>query len=113
MLFCLLLQHCKDKVKPKIESFGEKGEMAYQLAKERLKHKFGYLCIVADICKQQLRDAQQVKTNDLTSLKSFSELLEKTYATLKNLQELCSLNTLDFMTRVVNKLPFDMRRPWV
>ena len=110
MLFCLLLQHCAHKVKLKIEYFGERDEVAYELAKNKLKREFGRPCITADLCEQQLRDASQVKANDSASLKSFSELLERTNITLQNLQEQGSVNSLDFMTKLVNKLPFDMRK---
>ena len=114
MLFCMLLQHCEDNVKSMIEYFGEKDDdQAYQLAKEKLKHEFGRPCIIADICEQQLRDASQVKSNDTTSLKSFSELLEKTFTTLQNLNELSSVNSLDAISKLVSKLPFDMRKRWV
>ena len=92
MLFCLLLQHFADKVKLKIEYLGERGKVAYELAENKLKREFGRPCIIADLCKQQLRDASQVKANHLDSLKSFSELLETTNITLQNLQEQGSLN---------------------
>ena len=113
MLFCLLLQHCANKVKFKMECLGERGEVAYELAKNKLKREFGRPCIIADLCEQQLRDASQVKANDSASLKSFSELLEKTTITLQNLQEQGSVYSLDFMTKLVNKLPFDMQKRWV
>ena len=89
MLFCLRLQHCEDNVKSIIEYFAEKdNDEAYQLAKDELKREFGRLCIIADICKQQLRDAPQAKSNDSRSLESFCELLEKTFTTLQKLDEL-------------------------
>ena len=59
MLFCLLLQHCEDRVRLKIEHFGERDEQAYELAKERLKREFGTSCIIADLCEQQFKDAPQ------------------------------------------------------
>ena len=73
-----MLQHCADEVKVKIEYFGERGEVVHEL-----KREFGRSCAIADLCEQQLRDARQVKANDSASLKSFSELLEKTNITLK------------------------------
>ena len=54
-----------------------------------------------------------MNANDSASLKSFSELLERTNITLQNLREQGSVNSLDFMTKLVNKLPFDMRTRWV
>ena len=41
MLFSLLLQHCEDKIKPKIEHYAERGASAYGLAKERLHREYG------------------------------------------------------------------------
>ena len=104
MLFCLLSQHCADKVSFKIEYCGEMGEEAFELAKNKLKREFGRSCIIADLCEQQLRDAWQVKANDTASLKLFSELLERTNITLQNLQEQRNANSLDFTTKLVNKL---------
>ena len=49
MLFCLLLQHCGDKIKESIEHFSEKGDLAYALAKSKLQCDFGRPCIIADI----------------------------------------------------------------
>ena len=40
LLFCLLLQHCADKVKLKILYFGERGKVVYELAKNKPKHEF-------------------------------------------------------------------------
>ena len=57
MLFCLLSQHCAGKVRFKIEYCGEMGEVAFELAKNKLKREFGRPCIIADLCQQQLRDA--------------------------------------------------------
>ena len=35
-LFCLLVQHCTNPIKDKIKHVSEKGELCYQLAKQRL-----------------------------------------------------------------------------
>ena len=113
MLFCLLLQHCESNVRDKIEHFSGRGSMAYTLAKERPYQEYGRPCIIADICEQTLLQAPQVKANNPAALKSYSELLERMHGTLANVCEMGSLNSLDSMTKLVNKLPFDMRRRWV
>ena len=113
MLFCLLLQHCESNVKDKIEHFSERGSMAYTLAKERLYQEYWRPCIIADICEQTLLQAPPVKANNPAALKSYSELLERMHGTLTNVCKMGSLNSLDSMTKLVNKLPFDMRRRWV
>ena len=113
MLFCLLLQHCESNVEDKIEYFSERGSMAYTLAKERSYQEYGRSCIIADICEQTLLQAPQVKGNNSSVIKSYFELLESMHGTLTNVCKMGSLNSVDSMTKLVNKLPFDTRRCWV
>ena len=113
MLFCLLLQHCKSNVRDKIKDFSERDSIAYTLAKERLYQEYGRPCIIADIYEQTLLQAPQVKANNPAALKSYSELLKRMRGTLTNVCKTASLYSLDSMTKLVNKLPFDMRRRWV
>ena len=113
MLFCLLLQHCEASVKERIEYFSEKGNSAYKLAKAKLRNEYGRPCIIADICEQKLKNAPQIKGSDPASIKVFSDLLERTQITLQSLQVFGSLNSLDTMTKLIMKLPFDLRRKWV
>ena len=47
------------------------------MARNRLEREFGQPCIIAEACKQRLKDSSAVKSNDLESLKEFSELIEK------------------------------------
>ena len=109
MLFCLLLQHCEERVKPKIDHYVGRGEMAYRLAKTKLQQEYGRECVIADISEQEIKEASQVKANDLESFKRFSETLEKTLVTLQNLSSFGSVNSLDSMTKLI-KLPFELRR---
>ena len=109
MLFCLLLQHCEERVKPKIDHYVGRGEMAYRLAKTKLQQEYGRECVIADISEQEIKEASQVKANDLESFKRFSETLEKALVTLQNLSSFGSVNSLDSMTKLI-KLPFELRR---
>ena len=113
MLFCYLLQHCESNVKEKLNHFSNKGSESYALAMGRLEREYGRPCIIVDACEQRLRTAKAVKPDDPESLKCFSDLLEKTKITLEGIGYFGSLNTLDVMTQLINKLPFDFRRIWV
>ena len=53
-----------------------------------------------------------MKSNDPESLKGFSELLEKTLISLE-IYYYGSVNSVDAMTHLINKLPYDMRKGWV
>ena len=48
-LLCLLVQHCTDPVKKKIQHFSETGQNCYQLAKDRLFKEYGSPWIVSDV----------------------------------------------------------------
>ena len=113
ILFCLLLQHCEERVKPKIDHYVGRGEMAYHLAKTKLQQEYGRECVIADICEQEIKEAPQVKANDPESFKRFSETLERALVTLQNLSSFGSVNSLDTMTKLISKLPFELRRRWV
>ena len=113
MLFCYLLQHCESNVKEKLNHFSNKGSESYALAMGRLEREYGRPCIIVDACEQRLRTAKAVKPDDPESLKCFSDLLEKTKITLEGIGYFGSLNTLDVMTQLINKLPFEFRRSWV
>ena len=107
MLFSLLLQHCEDKIKPKIEHYAERGALAYGLAKERLHREYGKECLIADMCEQRLFNVPSVKSNDPEGLKNYSEILEKALITLQTLSSFASVNSLDSMMKLIYKLPFE------
>ena len=108
MLFCFLPQHCEERVKPKIDHYVGSGKMAYHLAKTKLQQEYGRKCVIADICVQEIKEAPQVKANDPESFKQFLETLEKALVTLQNLSSFSSVNSLDTMTKLISKLPFEL-----
>ena len=107
MLFCYLLQHCESNVKEKLNHFSDKGSESYALAIGRLELEYGRPCIIVDACEQRVKNAKAEKPNDPESLKCFSDLLEKTKNTLEGIGYFGSLNTLDAMTQLINKLPLN------
>ena len=113
MLFCLLLQHCENKIKTKIEHYADRGAYAYRLAKDRLQREYGRECLIVNMCEQNLVNAPSVKSNDPEALKLYSEVLEKALITLQSLSTFGSVNSLDSMTKLISKLPFELRRRWV
>ena len=113
ILLCLLLQHCKAKVKNQIEHFSNKGIDGYGLALDRLEREYGQSWVIADACERRLQKFVNVKSNDLGNLRMFADLLEKTEVLSKDIQCYGSLNSSGSITTLVNKLPYDMRRAWV
>ena len=75
--------------------------------------EYGRPSVYADACEQRLKSAKPIKSNDLEGLRYFSNLLEKNFITLEDIRFFGSLNPLDTMSLLINKLPFDLRRAWV
>ena len=112
-LFCLLVQHCVDAVKKRIQHFAGKGDQSYRLAKERLQKEYGSPWVVANECEQRLKKFPFIKSGNAKELKRFAELLESSLVTLGDIGHYGSLDSLDSLTSLVNKLPYELRRRWV
>ena len=112
MLFCLLTQHCVNSVRERIQHLEGK-EQCYQLAKQKLLKEYGSPWIVADVCEQKLKSFSSIVSGDSKQIKWFAELLEKTYSIMTGISNFGSLDSLDSLTMLVTKLPYELRRRWV
>ena len=90
-LLCLLVQHCTDLVKEKIQHFSKAGQNCYRLAKDRLFKKYGSPWIVSDVCKQRLKKFPSILSGDAKELKRFGELFEKCSVIVKDIRCYSSL----------------------
>ena len=112
-LLCLLVQHCTDPVKEKIQHFFETGQNCYRLAKDRLFKEYGSPWIVSDVCEQRLKKFPSIISGDAKELKRFAELLEKCSVIVKDIRCYSNLDSLDTLTLLVKKLPYNLRTRWV
>ena len=112
MLFCLLTQHCVNSVRERIQHLEGK-EQCYQLAKQKLLKEYGSPWIVSDVCEQKLKSFSSIVSGDSKQIKRFAELLEKTYSIMTGISNFGSLDSLDSLTMLVTKLPYELRRRWV
>ena len=112
-LFTLLTQHCTDPVRKRIQHLSGKGDYCYQLAKERLFKEYGSPWVVSDVCEQRLKKFPSIKSGDAKEIKRFAELLESSLIVLGGINHFGSLDSLDSLTMLVSKLPYDLRKRWV
>ena len=112
-LFCLLLQHCTGEVKNRIEYLSTSETQPYTLAKQRLTKDYGSPWVIADVCEQQLKKFPSIKSGDGRQMRRFAELLEKTNVVVKDIRQYTSLDTLDTLSELLGKLPYDLKRRWV
>ena len=106
------MQHCSKRVKDLIEHYSANNSGCYSLAKQRLQKEYGSPWILADVCEQKLKKFPIVKSGDGKQLR-FSELLEKTSVIVQDIKGYTILDSLDTLTELVNKLPFELKRRWV
>ena len=109
-LFCLLLQHCSKVVKDRIEHFATIEEHPYTTAKQRLIKEYGTPWIISDVCEQRLKVFPAIKSGDGEQLRRFAELLEKTQVIVEDIRHYTSLDSLDTLTDLVAKLPYDLKK---
>ena len=112
-LICLLLQHCSKDVKDRIEHFATSEVQPYTVAKQRLNKEYGSPWVISDACEQRLKKFPSVRSGDGKQLRRFAELLEKTGVIVKDIRQYTSLDSLDMLTELVNKLPYDLKKHWV
>ena len=112
-LICLLLQHCSKDVKDRIEHFATSEVQPYAVAKQRLNKEYGSPWVISDACEQRLKKFPSVRSGDGKQLRRFAELLEKTGVIVKDIRQYTSLDSLDMLTELVNKLPYDLKKRWV
>ena len=112
-LLCLLVQHCTNPVKEKIQHFSETGQNCYRLAKNRLFKEYGSPWIVSDVCEQRLKKFPSIISGDAKELKRFAEFLEKCSVIVKDIRCYSNLDSLDALTLLVKKLPYNLRTRWV
>ena len=112
-LFCLLLQHCSKVVKDCIEHFATIDEHPYTTAKQRLNKEYGTPWIISDVCEQRLKVFPVIKSDDGEKLRRFAKLLEKTQIIVKDIRHYTRLDSLDTLTDLAAKLPYDLKKRWV
>ena len=112
-LICLLLQHCSKDVKDRIEHFATSEVQPYTVAKQRLNKEYGSPWVTSDACEQRLKKFPSVRSGDGKQLRRFAELLEKTGVIVKDIRQYTMLDSLDMLTELVNKLPYDLKKRWV
>ena len=62
---------------------------------------------------KKLKELRAIKSGVSRQLKSFCELLEKTVVITKDISRYTNLDTLDTLTALIGKLPYNLRGRWV
>ena len=67
---------------------------------------------MSDVCEQRLKKFPSIISGDAKELKRFEELFEKCSVIVKDIICYSSLDSLDTLTLLVKKLPYNLRTRW-
>ena len=104
-LFPLLHQYCESHVQSKFSYVSNQSPLiAFQKAWDILFDEYGHPYEIARCCKERLKSVHKILDDDKNKLKSLSQLLEKCCVSLKNIEQVSSLDSMHVIMGVVNKL---------
>ena len=111
-----LLQYCNDKVREQIQHYADNQRErpgCYDLAWRELKRRYGEPHIIAQACEERLLNLPSFSQIDPERLGKMSVLMNRCCSALENVPGASSLDTVHFISLLVNKLPFSAREEWV
>ena len=113
-LFPLLHQYCESHVQSKFSYVSNQSPVtAFQKAWDILFDEYGHPYEIAKCCEERLKNVHKIPDDDKNKLKSLSQLLEKCCVSLKNIEQVSSLDSMYVIMGVVNKLPINLKQAWV
>ena len=87
--------------------------IAFKKAWDILFDEHGHPYEIARCCEERLKSVHKISDDDKNKLKSLSQLLVKCCVSLKNIEQVSSLDSMHVIMGVVNKLPITLKRAWV
>ena len=110
-----LLQHCSKKVYDRIKHYagGPDKQQCYRMVWQELYDRYGQPHIIGRCCEQRLLELPKVGPYDGESLENMAILMKRCLASLKEFSESTTMNTVGFISSLVEKLPIELRRKWV
>ena len=110
-----LLQHCSKSVYERVKHYagGPDKRQCYQKVWRELYDRYGQPHVVGRHCEQRLLDLPKVGQYDAEHLESMAILMKRFLASLDELSGSTTMNTVGFISTLVEKLPVELRRKWV
>ena len=103
-LFPLLHQYCESHVQSKFSYVSNQSPVtAFQKAWDILFDEYGHPYEIARCCEERLKNVHKIPDDDKNKLKSLSQLLEKCCVSLKNIEQVSSLDSMHVIMGVVTK----------
>ena len=108
-----LIQYTRGDVKELMKScLSMKNEEGYLEARQLLKKRYGQDYKIASSYIERVINGPPIKSENAAALQRFSVLLASCKNMLKDIGYLSKIENLDSMRRIINRLPFALRRSW-
>lgn len=108
-----LIQYTRSDVKELMKScLSMKDEEGYLKARQLLKERYGQDYKIATSYIERVTNGPPIKSENAAALQRFSALLRSCKNMLKDIGYLSKMENPDSMRRIINRLPFTLRRRW-
>ena len=110
-----LLQHCSKRIYEKLKHFagGANPTIGYNQAWQELYRRYGQPHIISRSCEERLLKVTKLSQNDVEGLKIFAVLQKRCQTSLVSNNDLAALNSVNFLSALVQKLPNHVQRNWL
>ena len=110
-----LLQHCSKRIYEKLNHFagGANPTIGYNQAWQELYRRYGQPHIISRSCEERLLKVTKLSQNDVEGLENFAVLLIRCQTSIVSNNDLAALNSVNFLSALVQKLPNHVQRNWV
>ena len=110
-----LLQHCSEEVCRFIRHFEDihDGRFAYDMAWQELERRYGQSHLIVQACEERLLSIPRIDREVAERLNSLSILMRRSCYALADRSAASNLNSVQFLTAIVNKFPVELKRRWI
>ena len=110
-----LLQLCSKRVYEKLKHFagGPDAGVCYRAVWLELCRRYGQPHVIGRYCEERLVNVSKIGQLDAEGLENFAVLLKQCYASLAGTCEPSSVNSVNFLAVLAQKLPSNTRHIWI
>ena len=110
-----LLQHCSKRVHEKLKHFagGPDARVCYRAVWQELYRRYGQPHVISRCCEERLMNVSKISQHDAEGLENFAVLLKQCCASLAGTREPSTVNSVNFLAALAQKLPSNTRHNWI
>ena len=110
-----LLQHCSKRVYEKLKHFavGPDARECYRAVWQERCRRYGQPHVISRCCEERLMNVSKIGQHDAEGLENLAVLLKQCCASLAGTREPSTVNSVNFLAALAQKLPSNTRHNWI